>query len=128
MDVQNLDGITISKTSEKRRYAFIYRCGDYIKVSLEEIERIEAAGSYSTIYLTNDRKQVVSLNLAAIQRLLPDDDFIRIHRSCIINLEHVESVSGNRLKIGNSSQVIGREFREYFFGQFIFFGTRKKKR
>ena len=56
----------------------------------KEIQWIEAAGSYSRIHLTGGRILVISFNLASVRRKLPESDFIRIHRSRIVNLRHVE--------------------------------------
>ena len=70
-------------------------------MAVDEIQWIEAAGSYSRIHLTGGRSLVISFNFASVRRKLPESDFIRIHRSRIVNLRHVETLVGNSLKIGN---------------------------
>ena len=87
---------------------FIWRQNDYLKAAVDEIQWIEAAGSYSRIHLTGGRILVISFNLASVRRKLPESDFIRIHRSRIVNLRHVETLVGNSLKIGNELLAIGR--------------------
>lgn len=69
-----------------------------------------------------------SFNLAVIQKDLPESDFIRIHRSYIINLKHVENLTGNCLKIEGRHLVVGREYRDVFFERFIFLGVRQNKK
>ena len=84
----------------EQRYALIRRQDDYLMVSLDRILWIEASGSYSIVRLADGRSLTVSFNLSVIKKALPTDDFIRIHRSYIINLKHVESMIGNSLRIG----------------------------
>lgn len=56
-------------------------------VPLSAIVYCEADGPYTNIHLT-DRKICVSRPLADYESLLSDDDFLRVHKSFIINLHH----------------------------------------
>jgi len=111
----------------EKKYVFIWRRDDYTKVSTDEILWIEAAKSYSDIHLCGDRTLTISFNLAVVERELPGDDFMRIHRSCIVNLRHVVSLMGNSLKIGDRRLTIGREYRPRLLDRFIFLGVRRAK-
>ncbi len=111
---------------EDKKYIFIWRQNDYLKLTLEEILWIEAEGSYSRVYLTGNRNMIISFNLAIIEKDLPGNDFIRIHRSYIINLHHVNSLIGNSLSIEGKLLTIGRAYREDVLNHFIFIGVRRK--
>lgn len=50
-----------------------------------------ADGNYTQIQLTNNRSVKVLRKLKEVNQLLADEYFIRIHRSHLINLEHIES-------------------------------------
>lgn len=119
------DAESISGDESERKYAFIWRQNDYLKVSLDEILWIEADKSYSIIHLSGKRELTVSFNIAVIRKKLPEADFIQIHRSHIVNIRHVESLMGNSLKIGNLWLTIGREYRTIVFDRFIFLGVRR---
>ncbi|MBP3455681.1 MAG: LytTR family transcriptional regulator [Alistipes sp.] len=114
--------------SPVKEYAFIWRNNGYLKVSLEDILWVEADRSYSVIHLTNGRSMVVSFNLAVIEKELPPNRFVRIRRSGIVNLTHIESLTGNSLKIGGRLLTIGREYRTAFLDRFIFLGVRRHKK
>lgn len=58
-------------------------------VPLSHISRIEAAGAYSTFFLTDNKKIVVSKNLKEYENLLPAEQFFRLHNSHIVNLAEV---------------------------------------
>lgn len=48
-----------------------------------------ADGNYTHVHLTETRKVKVLRKLKEVSQLLSDDNFMRIHRSHLINLEHV---------------------------------------
>ncbi len=58
-------------------------------VPVNEIIRIESQSNYSNIYFTNRPKLLVSKTLKEFEDQLLPFDFIRIHNSHLINLEHV---------------------------------------
>lgn len=55
-----------------------------------DIVRLEAMGSYCTIYLTHQKKIIASKPLAEFEILLGDNNFLRVHKSHMINLNFVE--------------------------------------
>jgi two-component system LytT family response regulator len=57
-------------------------------VSLSDIVYCEAEGPYTNFYLLNDKKICVSRPLVDYELLLSDDDFLRVHKSFLINLHH----------------------------------------
>lgn len=60
----------------------------FLKVS--DIIYLEAAGSYTHLFLSNKRKFLASRTLKEYEDLLPSGTFIRIHNSHIINKDYVE--------------------------------------
>ncbi len=66
----------------------------FIKVSL--LKCIIAEGNYSYIYYKDRTKDLVSKTLQQWEEILPDDYFVRIHRSTIVNFEYVEQVKKRR--------------------------------
>lgn len=74
--------------------------------------------------LIDNRNLIVSLNLGTVARDLPEQDFVRISRSYIVNLRHIGEIMGNSLKIGGREFIVSKKYRPGFFGRFIFLGTR----
>jgi two-component system LytT family response regulator len=62
----------------------------FIKVS--SISFIEPVGNYSKIVTIEGRHCLVLKTLKQWQEELPDNNFVRIHRSSIINMEHVDRI------------------------------------
>jgi two-component system LytT family response regulator len=65
----------------------------FIKVS--SISFIEPVGNYSKIVTIEGKHCLVLKTLKQWQEELPDNNFVRIHRSSIINIEHVDHIEKN---------------------------------
>jgi len=62
---------------------------------IADIIRCEANGSYTTFYITGDRKVVTSKTLNNFEKLLEDMPFIRVHSKHLVNLNYIKKyVSG----------------------------------
>ncbi len=110
----------------KKKYVFVWRQQDYLKVQMEDLLWVEADKSYSCIHLKGFKTMIIASNLSSVEKRLPAEDFIRIHRSYLVNLIHVVSLMGNSFKIGNEYLAIGREYRESVLERFVFLGVRRK--
>lgn len=61
----------------------------YEIVNIRDIIRCEADGSYTTFYLADKRKLLISAGLKHYEELLPESEFIRVHHHHLINMNHV---------------------------------------
>ncbi|MEH6618450.1 LytTR family DNA-binding domain-containing protein [Maribacter arcticus] len=64
--------------------------GKLIFIESDEILYAESDGNYSTIFLTDGQKIVLTKKLKEVNELLPSDSFFRIHNSYIINLNKIK--------------------------------------
>tara|TARA_R110002051_G_scaffold180913_3_gene250378 strand:+ start:33890 stop:34624 length:735 start_codon:yes stop_codon:yes gene_type:complete len=64
--------------------------GKLLFLESEEILYAESDGNYSTIFLTDGQKIVLTKKLKEVNELLPSDSFFRIHNSYIINLNKIK--------------------------------------
>ncbi|GAB3702826.1 hypothetical protein GCM10027592_32620 [Spirosoma flavus] len=58
-------------------------------VSVEEIVRLEGCGNYTNFFLRDGTKMLVSRTLKEYEILLDNQAFVRVHKSCIVNLGFV---------------------------------------
>ncbi len=61
-------------------------------IKIHDIECIAAFNEYTNVYLNNSKKLIIRKSLKEWESVLPDSMFIRIHRSTIINFEHVDRI------------------------------------
>lgn len=83
-----------------------------ISIAISDILYIEAMENYIKIFRINDNYILTHTNLKNIQKMLPENKFIRIHRSYIIPIEKVEIFSKKEIKLSGkeTSLPIGRQF------------------
>ena len=80
----------------------------------KEIVCFVADGNYSLIYLNDGRTLVVSKCLECIEQHVPENSFLRIHKSYLINPNYVECVLDKQIKLTNGSiyAVSRRKWRQ----------------
>ena len=83
-----------------------------ISIAISDILYIEAMENYIKIFRVNDNYILTHTNLKNIQKMLPENKFIRIHRSYIIPIEKVEIFSKKEIKLSGKETPlpIGRQF------------------
>ncbi len=82
-----------------------------IKIMLADILYMEADRNYSRIF-TSSREYVLSIPLKSIEEKMSMQLFMRIHRSYLINITHVDEVAENHVIIAKKSVPIGTGMRE----------------
>ncbi len=95
-------------------YIFIKSEQKYIKVNFSDIMYIEALADYVKVH-TPDKRIITLQTMKNLEDKLPAERFVRVHRSFIIALDKINSVSGNVIHILNDEVPIGKNFREDFF-------------
>ena len=77
-------------------------------VNVNEIIRAEADDNYTNFYLTNGKTFLVSKTLKHFDELLCDFDFVRIHKSHLVNLQYITKYvkgKGGQVRMTDSSYV-----------------------
>ncbi len=80
-----------------------------VKINFKDILYIESLKDYVSIKTVYE-DYTTHNNLLKISKLIPENDFIRIHRSFTISLHKVEAIDGNRVQIENKMIPIGRNY------------------
>lgn len=119
--IQNEEGIpshassapTPSATPPTNNYFFVKSDYKIVKINFDDILYMEAMQKYIRIF--TDKKPVTTLiSLSKILESLPKDQFIRIHRSYIINIDKIDNIEGNMVRIAEQSLAISKGQREEF--------------
>lgn len=105
--------VVAEEPPEKPDYFFIKTDTRIVKFLFAEVQAIEAQREYIKI-ITANRKVMSLVSLTSIANALPGE-FIRIHRSFIINMRHIDEVQSNEVLIGKELYPISRNYRDEFF-------------
>jgi DNA-binding LytR/AlgR family response regulator len=101
------------ETDKKRKYIFLYADYNLIKINHDDITYIEGLKDYVKIYLASSPKAIVSrVTIKSLESQLPADEFFRIHKSFIVNLEHINSIRKGRIKIANAEIPFSDSYKD----------------
>lgn len=81
-----------------------------LKISIEDVLYIEADRNYCRIF-SQDREYLLVMTLKDIDEKLPQNHFLRIHRSYIINLSQVDEVAGTHVVIAKKAIPMSKAMR-----------------
>jgi len=99
----------------------LHEVSGFTVVESDEIIKLEANRGYTDLYLTGNRKLTYCRILKDFEGLLEaHKNFIRVHKSFLINLNHVKSYSkqGEIKLIENLSAQLGDSYRNRFINYF----------
>lgn len=100
---------------ENASYIFVKVDAAMDKINLSEIVYVEGFKDYIKIHLQHQTQPVLSLmSLKKMERLLPQRDFLRIHRSYIISLVHATNLTKKSVKVGNKYLSVGENYKEQY--------------
>lgn len=91
--------------------------GRLIRLRLDSILYIEAKGDRVMIFRRDGDPLNPLISLSELERLLPAEDFIRVHRSFIVRLSGVEIVERSRIVYGKTYVPVSDSRREEFFAR-----------
>ena len=102
-------------SSKKANVVFLKSDYRIIKVAINDIRYIEAMSEYLKVHLRNEQKPITTLlSMKKIEERLPHN-FMRIHRSYIVNLDDIREVNKNRVILDADTYLpIGDIYRENF--------------
>jgi DNA-binding LytR/AlgR family response regulator len=94
-------------------YFFVKSDYKIVKVVFDDILFIEALQKYVRIHTTSERI-VTLMSMSQLEEALPALNFVRIHRSYILNLDKISSIEGHIVHVGKHDLPVSKGQREGF--------------
>ena len=97
-------------------YLFLKVEYQLVRVAHADIRYIEGLKDYVKVYRQSDpAKPLLSLtSLKALEEKLPPRQFMRVHRSYIVALDHISAVTRSSIQIGATTIPVSDQYREVF--------------
>jgi DNA-binding LytR/AlgR family response regulator len=102
------------KSTGQGNFIFVKTENRLQKVAFSEILYIEGQGDYLKI-VTSTARIMTLQNFKKFEETLPRENFIRVHKSYLVALNKIESISRNRLKIGSALIPVSDSYKNAFF-------------
>lgn len=102
---------TDEKPLESSSFMFVRSDRRMIKIDFESIIYIESFSDYIKIHLKNEII-VTRETISAIEAKLPNNQFLRIHRSYIISIAYINSFTNEHVVINHKALTISRSYKK----------------
>ena len=100
---------------EVANHLFVKSAYKSIRIDFDNIKYIESQHEYIKINLLNNESITTKMSLKSIEELLPDNQFVRVHRSFIVNLERVKVIERSRIIFDQKVYIpIGDQYKDNF--------------
>ena len=104
---------TVKETSPKSEFIFIKSEHRVTKVALEDVLYLESYGEYVKVH-TRDKMLLASQTMTHFGEHLPAQQFYRIHRTHLINMQEVEELAGNVVTVAGNRLIVSKRQKEGF--------------
>lgn len=86
----------------------------FYRINFTDIRYIEGLKDYVVIY-TSNQKLITAMNLKTIHQKMPQDIFLRVSKSYLVNINYIESFDHHSIYIGGYEISLGEVYRKDFF-------------
>jgi DNA-binding LytR/AlgR family response regulator len=85
------------------------------RINFNDILYIEGLKDYIKVYTTGEDKPVLSLNsMKSLEQKLPEEKFMRVHRSFIVNLDRIDTIERSRIIFGKTYIPVSDQYKDKF--------------
>jgi len=112
------------KVGSDEKFLFIKSEYKIIRINLSDIKYIEGMREYVRIHIESQKPVMTLMSMKKMEEHLPDKNFMRVHRSFIVNLDKITTVERNRIVFDEDvyipvSDQYKSKFHEYLDKNFL---------
>ena len=111
----------LQSNSVEEDFIYVKANKKVIKISINDILFIEGLKDYVVIH-TNEKKTITKFTMSAIEKKLPGNKFLRINRSFIVSLLHIDAFTATSIEIGKKELTIGRSYKQSVMKALQYYG------
>jgi DNA-binding LytR/AlgR family response regulator len=101
----------LSGDSKKSPYVFVKDGYDWVRINLDELQYVESEGNYLTFQETG-KKALTRMTISEAVDMLPNEQFMRVHKSYIVSLNRIEKIERHQLTIGKVQVPLSGSYRD----------------
>ena len=103
---------TVNQHMPIARPEYFFVKSDYkqVRINYADVTHVEGLREYVSIYAAG--KRIITLEtMKNMEVQLPEDLFLRLHKSYIVNISRIKAINGNMLELGEIKIPIGKVYR-----------------
>lgn len=100
---------------DNKRYIIVKSEYKQVQIPIGKIQFIEGLKDYVKIYVEGEKNAILTLtSMKTIERYLPAAEFLRVHRSFIVNTSKISIIERNRIVFGNHYIPVSESYKQAF--------------
>lgn len=103
----------------KADHIFVKSESTFVRIPFRDILFLHADRSYCNI-VTGEKTYVQAVSMNHVFEQINHPDFVRIHRSHVVNINKVTAIDGNLVKLGTHSLEMSKSFRDELISRLTF--------
>lgn len=112
LELYNLRNHPVNPQQPLSGQIFVNAGYSLVNITVDDITYIEGLKDYVKINLKTGKPVITRISMHSIYEKLASDKFMRVHRSYIVSLRHIEAVQKQRLVVGGQEIPVGELYRE----------------
>lgn len=109
--IKAVNKVETGKKEEPNNFIMLKADKKNHKVNFDQIRYFESIGDYVKVHLKDSKTLIISETLRKLEEILPNS-FLRVHKTYIISIPHLEYVEGNQIQLGKTKIPIGQSYRD----------------
>ncbi len=110
IDAKPISTYAESALDSKSDFVFLKENQSTHKVFFSDILFVQAYGNYLKVFGRN-QMMLVAETMKQMESLLPASSFLRIHRSYLVHLQHIDRIEGNQVILGEHRLPVGAKYK-----------------
>jgi DNA-binding LytR/AlgR family response regulator len=112
--------ILLQNTGEITKSDMYVRQGDsFQRIICEEILYVESMQNYLKLHF-KDKTLIIHQTMASLEGILPKDMFFMIHRSYLVNVSRIDTISGNRLFVNGTELPVSKYRKDELMSNVVY--------
>jgi DNA-binding LytR/AlgR family response regulator len=116
--IEKAEAVQRFQQNERQQYLILRVDYSLIRIALPDILFIEGLDNYLKVHVRNQSPIVVRMTMKALQEKLPDNEFVRVHRSYIVAIGKISSIRNKMIFVGEEEIPLGTSHEKAFYALF----------
>jgi DNA-binding LytR/AlgR family response regulator len=116
--IEKAEAVQRLQQNERQQYLILRVEYSMIRIALPDILFIEGLDNYLKVHVRNQSPIVVRMTMKALQEKLPDNEFVRVHRSYIVAISKISSIRNKMILVGEEEIPLGTSHEKAFYALF----------
>jgi DNA-binding LytR/AlgR family response regulator len=107
----------INPPTQETEVSYIYLKFEYqlVRIAVDDIIYVESMKDYVKVFRLSEDKPLLSLtSMKSLEEKLPENKFMRIHRSFIVSLDKIKSATKNSVQIDKVTIAVTDQYKDNF--------------